>query len=283
MTWIEALRELDPDAEVGPGVKMKDLQDIHLRPLADRVRFVQHEFGEPVEGVRARLDLFRPKDAQHEPGMLFVHGGWWYGLDPSLYYAQCSALAERGFVAASLRYRLGSEAPWPTQLDDVVGGIAWMKGHADEIGLDPSRVVLTGSSAGGHLAALAAFQRDIDVTTAILLYPGVDLATQAEEEYAAKWIGGLFGSLDQDALRSVDPLWTVSPSSPPILTLTGTADARATPERMKLLHERLEEAGVPNRLLIYEGREHGFDGLPPDWYDALELFTGVLEGTERPR
>src|SRR5262249_9050606 len=142
-------------------------------------RFPQHSvaFGPDVEslpdlvyasqpGFRPlRLDLYRPRkggDAAGRPLVVFVHGGGWqaghtrhsgaFGNWPGV----LAMLASKGYVVASVEYRLSGEARFPAAIQDVKTSIRWLRSKSAQFGIDPARVIVWGGSAGGHLAALAA-------------------------------------------------------------------------------------------------------------------------------
>ena len=94
-------------------------------------------------------------------GLIFVHGGNWVGGDPRHngtfgdWPGLLASLAARGYVVASVDYRLSGEAHFPAALQDVKSAISWLRGHGDEFNLDQTRVAIWGASAGGQLASLA--------------------------------------------------------------------------------------------------------------------------------
>jgi len=102
------------------------------------------------------MDLYLPQDAPGPlPVILWLHGGGWRIGDRRLGPDLTRFFAEKGFAMASIDYRLSGEAVFPAQIHDVKAAIRWLKAHADSYGLDAGRIGLWGSSAGGHLAALA--------------------------------------------------------------------------------------------------------------------------------
>ena len=104
-----------------------------------------------------RMDLWRSTaEVDHAPLVMWIHGGGWQsgtynGSPPGL-----AAMLEAGFAVASVQYRLSGAAIFPAQIHDVKGAARFLRAHADEYGLDPSRFAAWGSSAGGHLTALLA-------------------------------------------------------------------------------------------------------------------------------
>ena len=112
-----------------------------------------------------RLDLYLPPKAV-EPGrhplVIYIHGGGWLAGHSrqsgafSDWPATLASLASRGYVVASLNYRLSSEAPFPAAEQDVKTAIRWLRAHASQYGIEKDKVIVWGASAGGHLAALTA-------------------------------------------------------------------------------------------------------------------------------
>jgi acetyl esterase/lipase len=108
------------------------------------------------------LDLYRPSAASTPlPLVIYVHGGGWQSghTRHSGAFANwpgvLGSIAARGYVVASVEYRLSGEAPFPAAIQDVKAAIRWLRGHAQQFGIDRQRAVIWGGSAGGQLAALA--------------------------------------------------------------------------------------------------------------------------------
>lgn len=107
------------------------------------------------------LDLFlpasRPTTPQTNlpgvPAVLFIHGGGWSGGNRRQFHWHAAQLAARGMVAASASYRLSKVAKYPSALDDCQLALRWLRQHAADYGIDPARIGVMGSSAGGHLVA----------------------------------------------------------------------------------------------------------------------------------
>lgn len=107
------------------------------------------------------LDLYKPaSSAQSRPLVIYIHGGGWIGGHTRHSGAfedwpgVLASLAARGYVVASVEYRLSGEAPFPAAVQDVKAAIRWLRAHANEFGIDKSRAVVWGGSAGGQLAGL---------------------------------------------------------------------------------------------------------------------------------
>jgi acetyl esterase/lipase len=108
-----------------------------------------------VEGHKLRLDLFYPKDGNKYPAVLLIHGGGWSSGDKSHLVPMAQKLALKGYVAASLEYRLSPEAKYPAAIYDIKDAIKWLRANAEKYKIDTNKIAALGCSAGGHLAALA--------------------------------------------------------------------------------------------------------------------------------
>ena len=107
------------------------------------------------------LDLFKPKQLKHPvPGLILIHGGSWSGGSRKHNGVYCRHFAQKGYVVATIDYRLSGEAPFPAAIQDVNCAIRWMRANAAKLGVDPNKIGLVGGSAGGHLAMLAAYSAD---------------------------------------------------------------------------------------------------------------------------
>jgi acetyl esterase len=113
------------------------------------------EYGEAT-GEKLLLDVWEPNEDGPFPVAIYVHGGGWTGGDKASDAPVLNLLTEAGFTWFSINYRLAPQHPWPACINDVQTAIRWVKANAARYKGDPSRVVLVGYSAGGHLACFAA-------------------------------------------------------------------------------------------------------------------------------
>src|SRR4051812_16968721 len=104
-----------------------------------------------VGDTRLLLDLY-PASAQRGPLIVYVHGGAWRGGSKN--EMPLKELVESGYPAVSVEYRLSTAAKFPAQAHDIKAAIRFLRGESKKLGIDASRIVIAGSSAGGHLAAL---------------------------------------------------------------------------------------------------------------------------------
>lgn len=109
-----------------------------------------------IGSLDLQMDIYTPAAAAKDrPGILFIHGGGWSGGKRSQFSWHARQLAERGWVGASASYRLCTTGPtYPAALDDCQAAVRWLRKHGTELGLNPQRLGVFGSSAGGHLVSL---------------------------------------------------------------------------------------------------------------------------------
>ena len=108
-------------------------------------------------GVRELvLDIFSDdnKTGTTKPGVIMIHGGGWRSDDRDLMYPLAGYLAEHGYIAVPVEYRLSPEASYPAAVDDINSAVTWIREHGQNFGVDTSKIVILGCSAGGQLAGL---------------------------------------------------------------------------------------------------------------------------------
>lgn len=177
-----------------------------------------------------------------------------------------------GFAVVNVGYRLGNVAPAPAAVEDVRAALRWIGRNAKQYLIDTAALVVTGHSAGGHLALMTGmlppnneFDRASGIDTlprvaAIINWFGItDVADQIEggankRDYAVRWFGR---EQNQDLARRVSPLSYVRKGLPPILTLHGDADPVVPYTHGVRLHEALIKIGSPSRLHTIPKGEHG--------------------------
>ena len=103
------------------------------------------------------MDVYRPKGEWGQlPAVVCIHGGGWAKGDRSSHANLAKALAARGYVAATISYRLSGESPFPAQIHDCKAAVRFLRANASEYGINPDKIGAIGLSAGGHLTALLA-------------------------------------------------------------------------------------------------------------------------------
>jgi acetyl esterase/lipase len=121
-------------------------------PSALRVRRATFAYG---GDAAQRFDVYWTRGGNgRRPGVLLFHGGYWWAGDKTDWRGTVRRLAAHGYVVFSANYRLSRQARWPAQSQDAAAALAYIQRHAGLFQLDPDRIVLLGSSAGGQLATV---------------------------------------------------------------------------------------------------------------------------------
>jgi acetyl esterase/lipase len=254
-------------------------------------------------GARNTLDVWRRPDLAADaraPVLLQVHGGGWtIGQKEGQAYPLMSHLAQRGWVCVAINYRLSPRATWPDHIVDVKRAIAWIRATIAEHGGDPGFLAITGGSAGGHLAALAALtpglaafqpgfeEADTSVAAAIPFYGVYDLTDR--HGVANPGLGDLLASRvfkttladDRTTWDAASPMSQVGPDAPPFFVLHGTNDTLVPVEQAREFVALLRAvAGEPVVYAELPRAQHAFDTLPSvrayHTVHAVERFLAVL-------
>lgn len=251
--------------------------------------------GEPDEDYLT-LDVYWSEHEGRAPIIVNIHGGGWTIGDKrdinSVYRSRF--LAGRGYVVVNANYRLLPKHPIPVQVNDVMGVVVWAKKNAEKYGGDPDRVGVMGGSAGGHLAAMAAWaggdQRfsptghagsnfDSTVQAAVPFYgvfdlePVITLYRSWTQAVSHPFFTGVSDREEQKKiLEMVSPKNYITPDLPPTLFVCGDQDEfKLYPQSVQYSRE-LAELGVPTGLVTVPGAGHGFDADygEPTTREALE-------------
>jgi acetyl esterase/lipase len=274
------------------------------RPFTMRTRGVERirDIAYGPAGPRNRLDVYRPAGVRGPcPTLLQVHGGAWtigqkdqQGL-PLMYH-----LAARGWVCVAANYRLSPRATFPEHLIDVKRALAWIREHGVQYGADPEFVVVTGGSAGGHLAALVALTANdpeyqpgfetVDTTVQGCVpfygvYDFLDRHGVRGKASMAPFLSRLVMKSSPDAARPAweraSPIARVHAGAPPFFVIHGTHDSLAFVEDTRHFVTALRNASrAPVVYAELPGAQHAFDVFhsPRSAY-AVEAVTRFAEHT----
>lgn len=222
------------------------------------------------EPAELSLDLYlRAEAARPAPVVLQIHGGSWAGGDSTQLPGINRYLAARGYAVVAINYRLVPAYTFPAPLEDVRAAVAWVKAEGPALGLDPSRIVLMGRSAGGHLALLAGYERpDPSLRGIVAYYPPTDMVWSWEHP-ADPWVYDSHGvlraffagdpSTKPEVYRAASPLEFVTAQSAPTLLVHGGRDELVFEAQSERLAARLSELGVRNLHLSLPWASHGCD------------------------
>ena len=235
-------------------------------------------------GRRHLGDVYRPRGgmAAGAPVLLQIHGGGWLiGNKQQQGRPLMNRMAAHGWVCVAINYRLAPKAKMPAQIVDVKLALAWIRAHIVEYGGDPGLVVVTGGSAGGHLAAMAALTMndpqyqpgfeaaDTSVLASVPLYPPTDLmplftfrgkrANRVADRTAALVFGASISS-DPDRYREWSPITLVTPGAVPFLVIQGSADNLVPVAQTRAFVDVLR--AIPGQHVVYlelPGAPHAFE------------------------
>lgn len=268
---------------------------------ADEITFEAGIEFAKADGQSLQLNLARPKTATGRlPAILCIHGGGFRAGKREGWDARCKLLAEQGYVAATVTYRLAPKYQFPAAVEDVKAGVRWLRANAEKYSIDPDRIGVIGDSAGGHLAqflgvtgGVAQFEGDggnpgvsSSVRCVVNYYGPSDLTKSYGKSVDAAevlplWLGG---DATKEHRRHIlaSPLYWVTPSAAPTLLLQGTEDKYVNHEQAVWMHDRLKAAEVEVEFISLEGAGHGFKGPDADraWKAALAFFEKHLRGAK---
>jgi len=223
-----------------------------------------------------QLDLYEPRDIRKPvPAVILIHGGGWRSGDRKIYRYYCIKLAEKGYVTATMSYRLSKEAPYPAAVQDAKCAVRWLRANARKYHVDPDKIAMLGGSAGGHLAMMVGYSSGVKslegdggnagassaVQAVIDFYGPVDLtADEAKKAGVVKdFMGGKEYAEAEAQYREASPITHLTKKAPPTLILHGTIDDTVPITQADLLAKRLKELGVPYEYERLEGWPHTMD------------------------
>lgn len=254
-------------------------------------------------GVRNTLDIWRRADLPDDAGapvLVQVHGGGWtIGQKEGQAHPLMAHLADRGWVCVAINYRLSPRATWPDHIVDVKRALAWTRANIDRFGGDPDFIAISGGSAGGHLAALAALtpglpvfqpgfeEADTAVAAAVPFYGVYDFtdrhghAHPLLERLLADRVLKTALADDRESWDLASPMSHVRADAPPFFLLHGANDTLVPVEQGRAFARLLRETS--HRPVVFAElprAQHGFDVLPSvrahHAVRAVERFLAVI-------
>ena len=252
-------------------------------------------------GMDLKLDVYRPRgSASANPTLVYIHGGGWTNGSKESSALTFLPYLEMGWSVVNVAYRLAEVAHAPAAVEDTRCALRWVYRNADQYGFDRDAIVVTGNSAGGHLAlttgmlqasdgldaqcpgdrmrtwAIGPANTDTLRVAAIINWYGItdvvdllDSGPGSSGNFTEAWLGSAANR--REIAARVTPLNHVRSTLPPILTIHGTDDTIVPYEHGVRLHQALDEAGVPNRLISIDGGGHG--GFS---YDEMRMIYGEI-------
>jgi len=251
-----------------------------LAPIAAKLEPTHKVVYKTVNGRSLHLHIFEPdghRATDCRPMFLAIHGGGWTGGNARKFYPFADHFARLGMIGVSLEYRLRSPRLGTTVFDCVKDGrsaVRYLRSHASDLGIDPQKIVASGGSAGGHVAAGTALFDGVDEggedasvscmpNALVLYYPVIDTS---QHGYGQKKIG--------ERWQELSPVDNVKPGLPPTIVFHGTGDTVTPFKGARLFHERMQKAGNQCELITHRGGRHGY------FIFDLRLYAQVMERTE---
>ena len=262
--------------------------------LPDGIQFSPDITYATIKGRALKLDLYAPKikPDQSMPVVMWIHGGGWKGGSKNNPRKMLPML-ERGYVVVSVGYRLSDEAIFPAAIADCKAAVRWVRANAETHGIDPNRVGVWGSSAGGHLVALLGTAGDVSKwdevheenagyssrPNAVCDWFGPtdflrmnDFPSKIDHDDAgspeSRFIGAPIQTVPEKS-QLANPINYISTKTPPFLIMHGDKDMSVCYNQSELLHEALIKAGVPSTIYKVVGGGHGFRDAQKDSAESL--------------
>lgn len=254
--------------------------------IPDNVEFQRDVEFSNADNQHLQVNIAKPKTGSGPfPAVVCIHGGGFRAGKREGYDKTCIMLAQHGYVAMTVTYRLAPAYQFPAAVQDCKTSVRWLRANAAKYGVDPKRVGVMGGSAGGHLAQF------LGVTAGVAEFEGEGYADQSSavncvvnyygpsdltKSYGASVDAGevlpLFfgGDLSTKKKEHIigSPLYWVTPKAAPTLDIHGTEDKYVAYEQATWLVDRLKAATVEAELLTLPGAGHGFKGADLEKADA---------------
>ena len=230
-----------------------------------------------------KLDLYLPRDVKTpRPTLVLFHGGGWVDGAKERNVMYLLPYLSMGWTVVNVEYRIARNSLAPAAVEDCRCSLRWIVYHAKEYNIDTSKIVLTGTSAGGHLSLIAGmlpmgnpFDRqcptdsstkwnsgtepEIKVAAIVNFFGIADVADLLDgpnaKHYAMEWLGSRADRVE--LAKQLSPVNYAKAGGPPVITIHGENDNVAPYSGAVRLHDALQKAGVKNRLITIKGRGHG--------------------------
>ena len=233
------------------------------------------------------LNIARPKTGDGPfPAIVCIHGGGFRAGKREGYDGLIIRLAQKGYVAMTVSYRLAPKYQFPAAVHDTKAAVRWARANAAKYQIDPTRIGTTGGSAGGHLAQFLALTAGVAefegnggnakessaVACVVNVYGPSDFTKSYGKSVDAAevlplFLGGNLETARKQHLKA-SPLYWVTPNAAPTLCIHGTEDKYVAHEQAVWLVDKLKACGADAELLTLEGAGHGFKGKDAETSDA---------------
>lgn len=218
----------------------------------------------PRHGFRGLGDLFLPDQPQGAPAALVIHGGGWNAMEKRSLTPVAALMAECGYGAFNINYRLLDDAPWPACGDDCLAGARFLLAakHPAMQQLDTSRIVVIGASAGGHLTLWTGLHLPPKKVRAMIDIAGPGdllMRWRNNEKRPEIWQKFFGGEATEEKLKQASPVNYVKKGAPPLLCIHSTNDELVRPEQSEAMLKAYQKVGARAELASFPGpgKYHG--------------------------
>ncbi|WBL21568.1 alpha/beta hydrolase [Zunongwangia sp. HRR-M8] len=254
----------------------------------ENITFAQPLIHLTDRSINLKMDILKPQIDKKLPVVLFIPGGGFLRSNKASFIQQRLALAEKGYLVASMEYRTVPNGKFPDALVDVKSAIRFLKANAEKYGLSRNNIAVMGDSAGGYLAALAGttnnhtsfdigdfLEENSNVNAVIDLYGlsnlgeiAKDFSEETKEKHQSPasseylFLNGTppFDEVEKDLNKSIaksDPATYISADTPPFLLMHGDKDQLVSPSQTEYLYDALQDSGIEAKRYVVKNAEHG--------------------------
>ncbi|RMF07633.1 MAG: alpha/beta hydrolase [Alphaproteobacteria bacterium] len=210
------------------------------------------------DAPRQRLDIYMPASDAPVPALFFIHGGYWKAGDKSMRSFPAPAWVNRGCAFIAINYRLLPDTPLASILSDARSALIWVMRNAEGIGIDPARIAISGTSAGGHLSAMLATEdwraygggAPGGISCAALISGLFDLGP-----LLATSMGSALALTPADA-HELSPVNRLPCDQLPVMIAVGEQESDAFKYQSKALANRWQAFGLSPKLSVVPERDH---------------------------
>ncbi|MDR1226640.1 MAG: alpha/beta hydrolase [Prevotellaceae bacterium] len=244
----------------------------------------------PYEDRKLHVNLYRLDNNKVYPALIMVHGGGWSSGDFTMQIPLAQQIAARGYVTVPVEYRLTPEAKYPAGIHDLRACVRWVRTHAEQYGIDASRIAISGCSAGGQMATLVGAANGVpqyesqrgntDISGMVQAVVNVDglsdftvkeaieraARAKAEEKNLpvdAQWLGGAYEERS-NTWKEASPVYWVSHQSAPVCFINSSTP-RFHNGRDKMI-QKLDSLSIYSEVHTMEDTPHPFWLFEP-WFD----------------
>lgn len=233
------------------------------------------------------LNIYRRKGNELLPVVMMIHGGGWNSGSPSLQKAMALKLAQKGFVAITVEYRLIPEALFPAGEEDLEDAVRWITANAETYGINRNEIAVSGCSAGGQLAALIGTKNKDKLIKAVVNIDGIstfidkatiDRAQKARSEGTkmpvdALWLGGTFTERPEN-WKAASALTWINRNSAPVCFINSSIPRfhNGRDEQIRML----DSLGIYSEVHVFDNSPHSFWHFHPWQISTVEYVANFL-------